>query len=256
MGTRINTVLGYGFKYCKGEKDPRFNPWVFGDKEKHPKLGGIWEDIEDLRPLLIKQVKAKIKAIGPRTNNNWGEISDLEMVLFQLKQNNPARPLAAYDFIRTSSNSCEMISHPVVFTDPTQPDWSRHDNIIDYYTVPYEFDDGIKDSVRMLTQSNLPHAIYPWDSYVNRLTGERVKMEGGLILRAAAIEHWVELGCKKRKKFDEFLKGSGVKTMLSYQRDITPFIPGIITEVCELLRVFKNPLTVYRLKPMVYHYWC
>lgn len=256
MGIRINTVLGYGFKYCKGSKDPRFNPWVFGNKAKHPTLGDIWDDISDLRPLLIKQVKAKIKAIEPRTNDNWGEINDLEMVLFQLKQDKKKKPIGVYDLISLSGYSSEMDCHPIVFTDPTQSDWSRHDNIIDYYTVPSEMDGGIKDSVQMLTHSNLPRPIYPWDSYVNRLTGKRVRMEGGLDLRAAVIEHWIELGCKDRKKFKDLLKGIGVKTMLSYQRDVVPFIPNIITEACELLQVFKDPLTVYRLKPMVYHYWC
>ncbi len=275
MGIRINTVLGYGFAHCRGAKDPRFNPWVFTDG-KHPTYGDIWDDIGDLRPLLIKWYKKKLGALPTKPtashldkDPHWIERSDLEMDLMMLQEKggfHPVKgrkrrePICLYDIICTSGYASESAIHPIVFTHPVQHDWRRHDDIIDYYAGPDRNDGGIIDHVKMVTSSDrnkLPRPLYPWDSYVNRRTGARVKgtWSGGSD-RSMLIDMWRENGYKTKKKWKEVLDSCGVPTMLALQRDIVPYIPRMIVETCAMLDVFKDPLTVYRLKPMIYRYWC
>lgn len=48
----------------------------------------------------------------------------------------------------------------------------------------------------------------------------------------------------------------GVSSIIEWQRDIVPEPPYIIRLFCEASGIFKDPMTVYRLKPMIFSYWC
>lgn len=269
MGIRINTVLGYGFKHCRGAKDPRFNPWVFAN-EKHPTYGDIWGDLGDLRPLLIKHYKKKLKELDTKGKPDNDDRFNLEMDLLMLEEKGgfsrrkggkKKEFIRLYDIICMSGFASEQEIHPIVFSHPTQHDWRRHDDIIDYYSGPDDpLNGGIMDSVQMVMggkNKSRPRPLYPWDSYINRRTGKRVTgMWSNGSDREVLLDLWKENGFKMKGRWKEVLTSCGVSSMLALQRDIVPYIPTMIVETCEMLSIFKDPLTVYRLKPMIYRYWC
>ena len=48
----------------------------------------------------------------------------------------------------------------------------------------------------------------------------------------------------------------GVNNIVEWQRNIVPLPPYNIRLFCETVKAFKNKKTVYRLKPMIFTYWC
>ena len=247
MGTRIHKVLGYGFPRVKTKNDPRFNPEFF-DK--------LWEEDGDLKSKLIEWCEKK----------NVREGDDFDAKIFHnwlmgtgwYKGDGAPKKLYASDFCHTSGYFSEGKYAPIIFGSYKEnKDWYRYDNLIDYY----EASGGVNlaDKVELITdQCGDVCGIYPNLSYINRNTGKSCKMQ-------FAKWHMTETLQKIGKHIDkdvafkaesEMCKEFGIKNLNEWRRWIVPAIPSSIRAFCEVMEVFKNPMTVYRLKPMIYTYWC
>jgi hypothetical protein len=243
MGIRINTVLGWGFKYCRYHQDPRFNSEIFSESSK-----------EDFLPEMIKANESKKKGIDAKFRKN--EFTDwIEGKSWH--KGKKIESLTKYDFMQYSYFNTEEDEKgkvkigSIVFTDPVMKNWKRHDDTIDYYTALR----GRKDSVISIVDgANQPCQIYPYASYVHRKTGKVLNN----INRYGMTELYFECDSSDRKKFKWDIIGgkNGTKTLIEWQRDIVPEPTYNIRLFCEAAKVFKDPMTVYRLKPMVITYWC
>jgi hypothetical protein len=243
MGIRINVTIGWGFRYCKYSQDPRFNPKFFEDCDKDY-LPAMLELNENLKMTLPdwRQKDFELWTKGQL----YGEGEPVTKLT--------SREILSYSYFNTEENeeTRKVITGPIVFTSPEHKDWHRYDDIIDYYTWP-----GMKDSVKMIVDdSNQPSQIYPYCVYVNRKTG--TKPEGcGSVERSLTKMYFDDTKEHRKKwKWEKMPRITcGARSIIEFQRDIVPEPPYIIKLFCQTSNIFKNPLTVYRLKPMVIAYW-
>lgn len=205
MGIRIHTVLGYGWE--------SFNLYKLKD----------YDCEEDLLPKMLE--KAKTDGLDGKTfvarieNRGWYE------------KYKKITSLDSYDFVKSDCLSDEKIG-PLIITSPFNADWSRYDDIIDYYLSEKQ-----SNIVKLLTleDSGLPKPIYPYDGFVNKNTGERVKMS----------YHDTWEGEK------DFIEKHGVKFS-----DLAAIVPYEIKLFCEIAKFpSENPLDIYTARPMIYTYW-
>lgn len=263
MGIRINKVLGYGFKHCKFDKDPRFNEWVFNDQD-------IWN--EDKRTEFIYFLKEKQSKFLKEKQSKLSsdDFFDIAWDLAWLEKKecfadgDTLERLLLYDFIKYNYYDMEKENPigPIIFTMPNYKSWNRYDDIIDYIECGID-NRGAVDSVKFyLDDAGQSTGIYPHTSFVNRNTGKRVKftpsdrriLTGILLeLKKANNPHLIHKNSPKEKS--EFEK-AGVENLIQWQRWVVPEVPSLIVNFCEFMDIFKNPLTVYRLRPMIYTFWC
>jgi hypothetical protein len=241
MGTRIHKTLGWGFKYCRFKKDPRFNEKFFGDD-----IDYLDQMVEvNKKNLNSKDLRKKMDA---QTFDHW--INGKGWASSGEKQTSLSRS----DIFNYNSyidwNGYSIA--PVIFTDPSQKGWSRYDDIIDYYDAPSGKDDNVKF---ILDGAGQPAQVYPYCSFVNRHTGKRSKENITPFDRWSITNFYFE-GDHSKWKWKEFKKNWGVKNIVQWQRDIVPEPPYVIRLFCKVAKPFKNPLTMYRLKPMIFTYWC
>ncbi len=231
MGIRIHKVLGYGFKYCRFQNDPRFNPWVFDH--------GHTQHEEHLNQKLIEFYEQK-----RATNEDKYEFDDFTDYQYLTgtgwcKENGPAENLTAHDFIQSCEFDGERGAGPIIFTSPQNKDWYRYDDIIDYCEA-----DDMDTKVKIIQDG-----IYPLNcSYVDRRTGKRVKNFIGKYRYKEAYSYSDGIT-------EKFQQDYNVKSFNEYCVNIVPVVPSLIVNFCNVFNVFKNPLTVYRLKPMLLTYW-
>jgi len=231
MGNRVHQVIGYGFKHVKHLKDPRFNT-------------KFWEDDfleEECYERLLAHTKKKVEAQGKKRSID----TFLFLSWLEGKEKNPPKNLTVSDFIASSGYATEMEISPIVFGCFKQDkDWYRYDDIIDYYTA--EREDGCpKDTAKYITNDYGEFSgIYPHLSFCNRINGK--------VLNITPMDK--SIAGKYGDK--ELFKTNSIANQVQWQRNIVPKVPAAIEIFCECLEVFKNPTTVYRLKPMIYTFWC
>jgi hypothetical protein len=246
MGIRIKVILGWGFRRCRYQQDPRFNPEIFGDCDK------------DYLPAMF-ELNEKLRSTLPDWRQKDFELWTKGKLYGDGK---PIKELTSGDFLsyctyNTDENEEGKISTgPIVFTSPEHKDWYRYDDVIDYYTFP-----PMTDSVKMIVDEvGQPAQVYPYCAFVNRKTGSR-PLESKAIdqtTRWLVTKTYFESPEESRRDWKWEEKSEyvgGAKSIIEWQRDIVPEPPYIIRLFCEAANVFKNPLTVYRLKPMVVSYW-
>ena len=245
MGTRINKVLGWGFKYCRFEKDTRFRSVFFEDNE-NDYLDRMVEENE--KHLDSKDLRKKMDA---QYFNSW--VNGKGWASCGKKQTS----LSKYDIFKFNNyiDTSEGSVGSVIFTDPSHK-WTRQDDIIDYYEAPSGKEGAPLDTVKfILDGANQPAQIYPYCSFVNRHTGKRSKENINQSDRWSITNMYFKHE-HKDWKWKEFEKSWGVKNIVQWQRDIVPEPSYIIRLFCKVAKPFKNPSTMYRLKPMIFTYWC
>jgi hypothetical protein len=242
MGTRIHKVIGWGFKYTKLAKDPRFNESLFdGNRavlDEMVELNNTKLNSKDIRVRMdANSFDMRVKARGMYCNEK------------------PIHHLDVCEFVNYNGYlDYEKDNGTLLITDPTNKKWSRYDDIIDYYES-----NGTEDNVKyILDGAGQPAQLYPYCSFVDRNTGKRPKMKKGVSIsqsdRWSLTEAYFEWTKDERKKWN--WKVFGVKNILEWQRNIVPEPPYNIRLFCETIKAFKNKKTVYRLKPMIFTYWC
>jgi hypothetical protein len=246
MGTRINKVLGWGLKYCKFERDPRFRPAFFEDGE----LSYLEQMVSENKKHL------KSKDLGKRMDSSYfdwwvngtGAFSDTGKTQTELSRHD------VFQFNSYTDTTKE--TGAVVFTDPSNRGWYRHDDIMDYYDAPAGAEGAPLDSVKfILDGAGQPAQIYPYCSFVNRHTGKSAKENINQSDRWSITNMYFKYE-HKDWKWKVFEKNWGVKNIIQWQRDIVPEPPYVIRLFCKVAKPFKDPLMIYRLKPMILTYWC
>jgi len=230
MGNRIHVAMGYGLTDVEYEKDSRFSE-------------DFWESLynKDYLPQM-----REINALDFSSNENNPSCSDwFEIIHFKAKidkvgwyKNNEESINDIYvsDVLKFSGYLSEQESGPMVFVDCFHKDWYRFNDTLDYYLLGSE-----KDSVTMIETDGVANGIYPYMRYVNRKNGSFVK--------CYPIDRWAsECAEEQASKF-----GMSVD---EWKNDVIPEIPYNIRLFCRAANVFKDSLTVYSLRPMIYSYWC
>jgi len=222
MGNRIHKVLGYGFEDVEYRKDSRFNEsfWLFLDND----------DDDDLLEKLKEENSRKIENLK---ENDFG----FEMKMFSYEVENKKK-LKIGDFVKFSGYASEMKKSPFVFIDPFG-NWSRYDDTIDYYDCE-KTKHGPKDVVKLIKNDNGEKGcIYPYLSYVNKKTGEPINC----------------CPSERYSDYDQYYSEKYKLTLDEWKNNVVPAIPYSIRLFCEVMKVFKNPLTIYDSHAMIYTYW-
>jgi len=143
---------------------------------------------------------------------------------------------------------------PLLFTVPYAK-WSHYDDAIDYYEETQRTvraDGGVPDRCAIINrlrgsaQRHLPlrQLLCPsskWEASEAAIHGRP--------LVAYARPPQPRFQAQARNEF-------GVKTLVDWQRHIVPEAPLFIRAFCECFEIFKAPKTIWRLRPMLYTYWC
>jgi hypothetical protein len=246
MGTRIHKTLGWGFKYCRFKKDPRFNEKFFGD------------DVDYLDQMVEVNSKNKqSEDYKTKSDATWFEAWVNGKGMYD---NEPIKHLDQYDFVKYNNylDTSKDVG-TVVFTDPAHKKWNRYGDIIDYYEAERDDRGYYPDYVKfILDGAGQPAQVYPYCAFVNR-NGEKIKTSTGTGItqsdRWDVTNLYFESSKKKRKDW-KWKETFGVNNIIEWQRHIVPEPPYGIRLFCEVAKPFKNPLTIYRLKPMIFTYWC
>ena len=245
MGIRIHTVLGWGFEKTIGLEDPRFTD----------EFRKMCEDEVDIIPLIRTECERILAQ--PKTDENWKDWHNAQFTLHSLKDTKEMCPteLICYSyFVGEYSETTPMVFIPIPYIDS----WYRHDDAIDYYDNTHE------DSVKLIVdEGGFPYPPFPYAGYVNRKTG---KLFRGDTHRAyIELRRMVNMGDKKISKLEELLSSKGIEELATkydihsldgLMYDIVPSIPSELKMFFDACKVFKDPLTMYELRPMIHKYWC
>ncbi len=133
-------------------------------------------------------------------------------------------------------------------------DWTRRDDTIDYIEETYNHRQRTRIEV-------YDRGIYPYNiQFVNKNTGKLIAcgsewMQWHLLKIECAINGNTSKYITANQMVYDLSKQVGFKDYTEARNSIIPMIPKIIILLCEWLKLFKDPMTVYELKPMLYIYW-
>jgi len=240
MGIRVRKVIGYGFDDLNVEEfelntDERFNPEGYFCLD--------WEDREEAFPMKEFQVQLKIMA---------ADGNDDDRINYALLNQTIDRgdftdflDLIAFDPEFGSSNVC-------VFVPPgNSKRWCQNDSQIDYY----------EETVRNRQQSHVLHIdrpLYPYESWVDLRNNPPTRLTGltDSLHRQARFAHLntddLDMQMNFRKLALEKLEFTSWPDL---ENTIVPIIPPELVVALTYLKVFNDPSTIHRLKPMIYTFW-
>lgn len=242
MGTCIHKVLGWGFKHTKLAKDPRFNESLFDSNL------AVLDEMVELNNTRLNSKDLRIK-MDAQSFDCWVNAKGL------YGDGKPIHHLDVCDFVNYNGYLDYTEDRgTIVITDPAHKKWQRYDDTLDYYES-----NGTDDTVKyILDQAGQPAQVYPYCAFVDRNTGKAPKTSKKYAItqsdRWSFTEAYFKTDTKERKKWKWNV--FGVKNIVGWQRDIVPLPPYNIRLFCETIKAFKNKKTVYRLKPMIFTYWC
>lgn len=231
MGIRIHKNLGYGLQNIKFTKyavsDSRFNlvDGYFADKNKFS-MEGYLEFLKNKSESQTDEYERMSINVERHTLSD-GKVSDF------------------YDAIEYDAEFGKKV---VVFA-PLGIKWRRYADEMDHYDECATFGDGMQPRVTLLKDG-----IYPYVGiYVDIRNGKRLTREQ---TQYYCMYHWK---VEKRVKTSSFLKlkylmGDAIVTEKDL-KFIQPEVPIGIVLMCEYLKMFSDPLTVWKLKPMIYVHW-
>lgn len=253
MGIRVNINLGWGFKKVR-QNDPRFSDEFLKR----------WNDGEDD---LLKEFRAAViadKKVIVKEGEYHRDKGDAEMLLQRIdatgwsEKKKPITELSFHNVIRQSGFAYEGRRFaPLIFVPIEHDDWSRHDDIIDYYKAGRE----PKDKVEIITDDGgYPCPIWPYACYVNRRNG--ILIQGGQFATEFR-RGWMDIKPDFSKPLSELLPDKmvkqlnlvGITTGEQLRDDIVTEPPYSIRLFCKTFNVFKDKFDVYNLVPMIYTYW-
>ena len=255
MGIRINVNLGWGFPKVK-QNDPRFTAEFLKR----------WNDGKaDLLPEFRSAVVKAKKEATPTPGEYNRDQGDAELLLQRIDAKNwfdkkePIKHLRFYEVLRQSGFAYEgrRVS-PLIFVPIEHDEWSRHDDIIDYYKAGRE----PKDKVEIVKdEGGYPCPIYPYACYVNRKNGEPIP-NGSMV--AEFRRGWGKVKPDFSKPLTKLLSADMVKKLKAVgitagehlRDDIVPEPPFSIRLFCKTFNVFNDPFELYNTVPMIYTYWC
>lgn len=228
MGIRIHKVLGYGLTdiyYDNIADDPRFNPYGFFISEQNEK------------DFPIKQFYVELELIT--------RDSSAPFDLFLLKQQIKQKELTDFHGVMVHDPEFGLKS-VCVFIPPTEIDnWHRYDNIIDYI-------EACNNANGFNHVQKLSKPIYPYDAYMDTRTFppkpvDRIMRELRVMVNNPKITKWVSN--------DKITEMYGFKSVEDFKAKVVPLVPRELVETLRFLKIFRDPNTIYSLRPMIYTYW-
>lgn len=238
MGIRVNKCLGYGLIDVKSNEyqlcDERFNLNFF-------------EDLREEDPTIKSYIDHIINDIGkPEDLISKDNYDPNKMVVASsakhLDEEESVNHYIVYDFEYGLPNV-------ILFLPPGlgYKEWARRDDPIDYQEALVG-KQGAEPSIILS-----PYPIYPCFGYIYTENGERVPDS---TVYYPIIKEWRESSDKDNVEAAKRISEGIFKVSLDeLDTKITPDIPVEIIEFCNFYKIFKDPKTVYQLKPMIYTYW-
>lgn len=234
MSIRIHKVLGYGLANLNisenGEfiEDDRINP------------DGFYSLLEEQAEFKYSMAKFReyLNKITSKNNNRFE--------LIMLKQEIIEGRIGSNEFNKMISWDPEYgLPNVVVFTPPSQRSWQRYDDMIDYTEACEEY----QGSVPVVKPIN--RALYPYVSWID-------------IRNPTEIPPYAMIQVANEFRYnssfvpetgDKYVKPWGFSSIDEMLNSIVPSIPDELVEILRFLEVFKDPDTIYQLRPMIYIYW-
>jgi hypothetical protein len=241
MGIRINKTIGYGLTDIKVDDkdriiDDRFSDQYLGDDD----FLSEFEMVDFLNYLKEAYEKGTCATLGFHASIELYSNICIYTVseLLSKKEKLPSE----YDLFTWQG---EMGDPKVmVFTPLSMTRYNRYDDLIDYY-----------ESSGQVNVNILDRPIYPFDSWMNKRTGKKIRYGSELYswMRIMSSKNDFDVSSIELPKslFDE----SGFTSYNDAKENLTPSIPDEVTEFCRYTNIFKNISTVWEFKPIIYTYW-
>ena len=241
MGIRINKVLGYGLtdvkttgKYNEILDDPRLNPKGY--------FAMHTEDQEE------KFTDAGFDAFLDENKEDPDDIVNDLSVLRHLRDREREENTHNYRTgisHRLIYDSEFGLPNVMVFQPPVfGSDWSRYDDIIDYYDPQQQAEDGGCG----LGYHMINRAIYPFESFCDH------RENPPAVLKGNDWHHYID--AKNSERMVEYaLKELGFETEEEMHQMIHPMIPKELIALLKYCKVFAKDEYIYQLRPMIYWYW-
>lgn len=241
MGIRINKVLGYGLtdikttgKYNEILDDSRINMKGYFGSDDYGKEDNFTDDGFD----------AYLDAHKEDPDDIMNDLSVLRHLRDRQSTDYPhnyttgIRHRMIYDSEFGMPNV--MVFQPPVFGN----EWSRRDDIIDYYDPQQQAEDGgCGNGYTMINR-----ALYPFESFCDHREHPPARLKG---------EDWhYYIDAKNTQSMVEYaLKNFGFKTEEEMHQYIHPMIPNELIALLKYCKVFTKDEYIYQLRPMIYWYW-
>lgn len=242
MGIRVNKLLGYGLTDVEPYEDPRINwnsPLVSGENpneitvEKYQKF--------------IQRREAEDAAACPERRNFRIESAFIRWGL------NKGERFELTSTVTCDDGESENGAKVLVVRPLTERNWHRFDDMIDWMEesyLRYPGDDGNGyDRVDLFRGT-----IYPYHSYMDRRTGERL---GGMIHEWVRMSHLVLPTPTDVPDvvLDEMARDIGFESHENAWANVVPEVPEAVRDVVEFGQLFNDSRTVLELRPMLYTFW-
>lgn len=240
MGIRISKVLGYGLtdvkttgKYNEILNDFRFNPSGYfamhaDDQEEKFTDAGFdkYLDAHKEHPDDIHNDLSILRHLREREQDGGRAPAD------------SIRHRMIYDSEFGMPNV--MVFQPPVFGS----DWSRYDDIIDYYDPQQQ----AKDGGCGIGFTMINRALYPFESFCDYRENPPAVLKG---------DDWHRyINAKNSPRMVECaLEELGFETEEEMHQMIHPMIPKELIALLKYCKVFTKDEYIYQLRPMIYWYW-
>jgi hypothetical protein len=136
--------------------------------------------------------------------------------------------------------------------------WVRHDDLIDHLefslTSKIMEEAGFQNKETTERIIEVPYGIYPYEgTFINQKTGK-------LIPRASGTHFYLMEMAKKmiesgEEEISDIWKEDGFENAQDILDNLKAEVPIEIVVMAKFLGIFKDPMTVHSLKPIIYTYW-
>ena len=241
MGIRINKVLGYGLTNVKtkGEyneilDDSRINPHGFFAMRAEDKEENFSDEGFD----------AYLDAHAEDPDDVMNDLSVLRHLRERERLDKPHNYRTGI-FHRLIYDSEFGMPNVMVFQPPVfGSEWSRYDDMIDYYDPQQQADNGGCG----MGYTMIDRALYPFESFCDHRHNPPTVLKGN-------DWHWY-IDAKNSPRMVEYaLKELGFATEEEMHAQINPMIPNELIALLRYCKVFTKDEYIYQLRPMIYWYW-
>ena len=249
MGIRIHKTMGYGLNNIVTDKkgkviDPRINIDFFQSEE-------YWEKYDDIEGFInyLKENKEKCEKIlneieppkFPERGNDDIHRANINWILRFWEEEKDKKRINSYPITYDSEFGDGQI---LLFSSIEEPEWRRHDDIIDYYEAK-NCDICIKD----LTDKC---GIYPYLG-VNHIPGSPKFGEEGYPNYLDPSKYNMKIGEWDKNTLPTIRDPKVLEYFKKYYR---PVIPAAIVLFAYWIGIFKYfNETIQEFRPMIYTYW-
>ena len=268
MGIRVRKHLGYGILDLKPD-DPRWDieaPW---DREGRLSDFLAWMGEPEAGEKILDMAAYEGWGLGRERGQMFTETTEFFLLKEALKDRIEKERGASVS--KSFHHDDEFGKGGVVlFQCPQHADWSRHDNIIDYYEEPPE------GRVTLLEGRT---GIWPYDGTMKRCREPSPEVAAKLSEATPRMQAFAYKSMRELDGAEISILGGGeynqltgfwAKTLPAYlkdpevidhmKRDWRPRVPVGVLALMEYMGCFPNPTSpdsmLNSLRPMVYVYWC